>query len=377
MKTFPFAKTLIGALKKLDRHLWPAYSYAIAESMAQALSQNKLVIADVGAAGGTHPRWQPVESLTQFVTFEPDARSPENANLTATVNFTQGLGAEKGQKLLQLTQFPPASSVYTLNLEQLKDFANWEWHELTGSVPIELDTLDNCLSEHPELQPDFLKVDVEGADLDVLRGAAASLDTSIMGVQIEVSFMERHQGAPLFGEADTFLRDRGFVLFILAREHWLRQNLVYGANSHPQLVWADAVYFLKRDCFLERLRAIAPENQTPVLIKFIVILLSYGCHDYAIETIEAALKADLVSETIAQDLKQAVLSSTISPKSYVCRGFLGITFAMFLYLLSLPSHSLRQRTATYLKKQAKTFFHYCSKSIAREGIYGSSVADPY
>jgi FkbM family methyltransferase len=366
---------LIALIKKLDQKLWPTYFYVITDAMAKVLTEKPLVIVDVGAAMGVDERWQPAESLIQFVTFEPDTRSQDYATTARTVNFATGLSAEKGRKALHLTTFAPASSLYPLNMAQLQDFANREWHESAGSIPIEVDTLNNCLADRPDLRPDFMKVDVEGADLDVLKGASDFLDTTIMGLQIEVSFIERHKGAPFFGETDAFMREHGFALFILSREHWLRHNLVYGANSNPQLIWADAVYFLKRDQLLERLRTVSSEDKTLILSKFIAILLGYGAHDYAVEVIDAAVGAKLVSEAIANDFKNAVTSSVVNPTAYFFRCLSGVIFAVFIYLLSVPIGSLRRRSGAYLKKRMANLLHHLS--VARGGIYDSCISDPH
>jgi FkbM family methyltransferase len=366
---------LIALIKKLDQKLWPTYFYVITDAMAKVLTEKTLVIVDVGAAMGVDARWQPAESLIQFVTFEPDTRSQDYATTARTVNFATGLSAEKGRKALHMTTFAPASSLYPLNMAQLQDFANREWHESAGSIPIEVDTLNNCLADRPDLRPDFMKVDVEGADLDVLKGASDFLDTTLMGLQIEVSFIERHKGAPFFGETDAFMREHGFALFILSREHWLRHNLVYGANSNPQLIWGDAVYFLKRDQLLERLRTVSSEDKTLMLSKFIAILLGYGAHDYAVEVIDAAFSAKLVSEAIANDLKKAVTSSVVNPTAYFFRCLSGVIFAVFIYLLSAPIGALRRRSGAYLKKRMANLLHHLSKSVARGGIYDSCISD--
>jgi hypothetical protein len=196
-----------------------------------------------------------------------------------------------------------------------------------------------------------------------------------MGLQIEVSFIERHKGAPFFGETDAFMREHGFALFILSREHWLRHNLVYGANSNPQLIWGDAVYFLKRDQLLERLRTVSSEDKTLMLSKFIAILLGYGAHDYAVEVIDAAFSAKLVSEAIANDLKKAVTSSVVNPTAYFFRCLSGVIFAVFIYLLSAPIGALRRRSGAYLKKRMANLLHHLSKSVARGGIYDSCISD--
>ena len=114
---------------------------------------------------------------------------------------------------------------------------------------------------------DFLKVDVQGGELDVFRGGARALDTALV-VQTEVNFAPLYKGAPLFADVDAHLRGAGFMFHtfasILGRS--LRPLLVSNDPYKPvrQMLWADAVYV--KD--FSRLPALTPEQ----LLKMAVIL---------------------------------------------------------------------------------------------------------
>ncbi len=343
--------------------------------MANELSANNLVVADVGAAYGTDSRWYPVENLTQFVTFETDTRSQDYTTTTKTVNFATGLSNKKGQQTLYLTKLPAASSLYPINSDQIENFATKDWHKVVGSTLIDLDTLDNCLATRPELKPDFLKVDVEGADLDVIKGGVNALENSILGLQIEVSFIERHKGAPFFSETDAFLKSHGFDLFILAREHWLRKNLVHGINCHPQLIWGDAVYFLNKEKLFARIESVEYQEKTVLLTKYLVILLAYGSYDYAIEIIDDALSHGVIVEENAEDFKQAIMNSIISPISYLIRHILALLLGAVVYLMFLPLGFIRKRLAVYLNKHIQKLAYFVLTNTSKGGIYNSCISD--
>ena len=63
---------------------------------------------------------------------------------------------------------------------------------------------------------DFLSLDTQGAELSILRGGATMLEHETVGVSCEVSFADLYQNAPLFGDLDGFLRDKGFLLASLS-----------------------------------------------------------------------------------------------------------------------------------------------------------------
>src|SRR5690606_16797095 len=127
--------------------------------------------------------------------------------------------------------------------------------------------------------------------------------------RVEMSFLPRHVDAPLFAETDAYSRGQGFQLFQLSRESWVRKKLVHGYSSEPHLAWGDAVYFLKREEALARLRSASEDAREGVLTRWVVILLSFGVQDYAVELVEAAAEAGLVRRECASDLRHAAEAS--------------------------------------------------------------------
>jgi len=235
--------------------------YFVSEEMKESLENDPLVIADVGSAMGIDDRWAPVLPYLEIVSFEPDDRSGGSGTV-----FRTALGkVENEERVLHLAELPAASSLYPHHPEMFH-FVVHEWIRKTGETTIPVTTLDSCLEGK---SIDFLKIDVEGADLDVLIGAEKSLQ-NVLAVQIEVSFTERHIGAPLFSEIDIHLRERGFHLHHISSEHWMRENAQFGSATQAQLIWGDAIYL--RD-----------EMEESKLVKWALILQAYGFQDYAMD----------------------------------------------------------------------------------------------
>jgi FkbM family methyltransferase len=77
-------------------------------------------------------------------------------------------------------------------------------------------TLDRVLmAGKPYPAPYFLKLDVQGFELEVLRGAEQVLQNTEVAL-LEVSLLEYNQGAPLFAEVVAFMQSRGFVVYDIA-----------------------------------------------------------------------------------------------------------------------------------------------------------------
>lgn len=86
-------------------------------------------------------------------------------------------------------------------------------HPQTKKAIFPMRTVDDVVER--DLQgkaPDFLKMDVQGYELEVLKGAARSLP-SIQVILAEVNLLDIHEGVPLLGEFVSWLSDRGWAAY--------------------------------------------------------------------------------------------------------------------------------------------------------------------
>ncbi|KPP86952.1 MAG: FkbM family methyltransferase [Rhodobacteraceae bacterium HLUCCA08] len=92
---------------------------------------------------------------------------------------------------------------------------------------------------------DVLKMDVQGAELDVLRGGRRTLADTVMIVP-EVRFYRMYEDEPMWADVDTELRARGFVLhkFLHLKSVVLPSGQKSGFHKRKgsQLLDGDAVY---------------------------------------------------------------------------------------------------------------------------------------
>ncbi|OCB40124.1 FkbM family methyltransferase [Mycobacterium malmoense] len=102
------------------------------------------------------------------------------------------------------------------------------------------------LDEVPEVaHVDFLKVDVQGGELEVFRGGKAKLGEAV-AIQTEISFVTLYKDQPTVGDIDLELRGQGFVPHCFtAIKQWPIAPCV--VNNNPtqalnQLLEADIVY---------------------------------------------------------------------------------------------------------------------------------------
>ena len=186
------------------------------------------VIYDIGANIGT---WtclaKSLYPAARVEAFEPLAMHVEGfrrwtASWPDTVKLhTCALGPVEGTATMHVTSFSDASSLLPLNEIGRSTFQTTPAAEQIVPV-IPLDTL--VTRDHLPA-PDLIKLDVQGYELEVLRGAETCLRHA-RAVLCEVSFREYYAGQPLCGDIERYLAARGFALHALGASTALGEPLV-------------------------------------------------------------------------------------------------------------------------------------------------------
>ena len=75
-------------------------------------------------------------------------------------------------------------------------------------------TLDAITEGSPFARPNFIKLDVQGYEIEVLRGGVRALE-SAEAVLMEVNLLGLHEGVPLFHESAGYMGKHGFQVYDL------------------------------------------------------------------------------------------------------------------------------------------------------------------
>ena len=300
------------------------------------MGPERLVLADVGATGNPKGVWREAREYCSFILFDPDPRASLQSPDQHSSVYPVGLWSSSVTRTLSLAANPEASSVFEFNDEFFQDFLNAPLHKVMGRETVVLDSMENVLGSSGQL-PDFIKVDAEGADLEILRGAETYLRQGCLGVFIEVSFVERHKGAPYFSERNMYMRAHNFHVMDLYLERWVRANNVSRLFSRHQLIWGDALYVVNRQEFLRRLRMTEPGRRKGLVAKFLLILLLYQHHDYAEEIIDHSHAEGLITDEEAIVAKQVVDSAMANGPANLARLAVSIILSSVGVILLMPA----------------------------------------
>ena len=254
------------------------------------VGSRKITNADDYASQG----WQifaPSLSIYGFDADE-DACNAANDDIEARqINWLEkhmplALGKAIEDRTLYVTKHPMCSSLYPPNEAYLSRMAILpELASLDFCFEIETTTLDHFFQEEGINDIDFLQIDVQGGDLDVLQGATQILSAGVLAIQIEIEFSHLYKDQPLFADIDTFLRANGFTLFDIdvSKAHATRaRSPIKSAARGGQLLWGDAFYF--RDLIREdvEMKLKSPEK----ILKLACIADIMDFPDYTLELLE-------------------------------------------------------------------------------------------
>jgi FkbM family methyltransferase len=220
-----------------------------------------LTMLDLGVRGGLD---QDVISLAggiHAVGFEPEPVEAERLRESSpavwrTVKMLEcAISGQTGSARLHIPVNPVGSSLLPHNQDMLEEHGYEDLHNTISTTDVEVVTLNDLFDDGTLKNAHYLKIDIEGAELDILRAAQRAL-TGCQAVKVEVSFVEQRIGQPLAHEVIAFLQSSGFALFDIRHpHHWRRRPL----PAHPfiskfevpysrgRIAQADLLFFRRHD----------------------------------------------------------------------------------------------------------------------------------
>ena len=195
--------------------------------LVNLLKKGPVNLIDVGSVGELPSPWRENRgNIRQLLKFEPRDEPSKDPYVTTMdvalweMNCERDFYICKGQSGVGSSLFQQNYEYVRENFEELRlrgsaAEAN-TWFERSGVDRIEKVTcrkLDNIL--HDLNQPfkyHFLKIDAQGAEHQILRGAEDFLQDSCLGLHLELFTVPLYKGITLLPEVAHYLEDRGFEL---------------------------------------------------------------------------------------------------------------------------------------------------------------------
>ncbi len=221
--------------------------------LASLLANRPVQVVDVGARDGVHPRWNRFRRVVEAIGFEADEQECHRLNAERGTDGTNlrflpfALASTETVRSFNQCRAPGYSGLYEPNYEFTAPFASeiQEAMQVVNTATVRTTTLD-AVAASERLHPDVLKIDVQGAELEILLGGRAVL-SDVKLVELEVEFNPQYRNQPLFADVDVFMREQGFALLGLRRTFWRRNSgMIEISASGGQIVHGDVLYYNRR-----------------------------------------------------------------------------------------------------------------------------------
>lgn len=260
-------------------------------SIADIARQNPLTYFDIGSRGGFQSDLHPLAFAVDVVGFEPDPEEFRRLQKLSpdpwrTVKYLpQAVGGNTGQETLYIPTDPQSASLLKHDAKIGEKFNKPQFFEIDRTAEIQTLGLEDALAKTEFNSIDYLKIDIEGAELAVFQSSPQIMN-DVLAVKTEISFIPFRHDQPLAGDVDANLRQSGFELMdIIGPAHWRRQGYLihpyYAAETPPysraQIVQADYLFFRDPDSLKDNIGK---------LLKLALISLSLGYFDHALMILE-------------------------------------------------------------------------------------------
>jgi len=297
------------------------------------------MVVDIGCSGGIHPIWREFGKRLCALGIDPNVPEIERlkrAEKTQSIEYLAAFAgiapdhpfAIKKQHAGDWSRSPwertsafTAQKILQDKAAELSDeertLANL-WHEAELADQATTILVPDYLREHGVTSFDFLKIDIDGKDMDVLHSFDEALGQfGVLGVGIEVCFF----GSDLetdntFHNTDRFLKAQGFELFNMSLRHYstnaLPSKFVYhlpSATEYGRLLQGDAVYLRDLGAAMYEETALGmgaqkllnlvclfacfnlPDCAAEVLVKYRDVVASAGDVDAMLDLLAAQMQA--------------------------------------------------------------------------------------
>lgn len=226
---------------------------------------------DVGAAGSPPTELAPLAEHIHLVSIDANPGQMDSPDKSGTrYKSVRQIEVFLGSK-------PGKIRFKTYSNERLSSARGFDagfqrWFQSPGAVSVksESDVQVTTLESIVSGPIDYLKIDTQGTELEVLLGAEKLLADTLM-VELEVEFLPIYEGQPLAHEILAYMHENNFEILSINRV--MKQSRFFRGIARGQTVFAD-LQFVKG-------RSIASALDHESQLRLIALLLNYGFVDFA------------------------------------------------------------------------------------------------
>ena len=191
----------------------------IQTSIQNVLAQQQLhpVLIDIGASGAAPEVWEPIASMSVYVGFDPDEREMRDTtgdgfHRHIIVNKAVTGVPDAASVHFFLTKSPFCSSTLRPSATVLDDYLYADLFTIVRETDVPASTLEATLNDLDLPRMDWLKLDSQGIDLQILQSLSKARLDQLLAVDVEPGLLPFYEGENTFCQVHQFLLDAGFWL---------------------------------------------------------------------------------------------------------------------------------------------------------------------
>jgi FkbM family methyltransferase len=142
----------------------------------------------------------------------------------------KGLAGTVGKRTLYLSNVPTGSSILELDSESSFVAKDSPYFFPMRTVEIDTYTLESVLNELKVERLDAIKLDVQGVELEIMKGIDPDRMSELNSIEMEVGLHPVYKNQTTLPEVQTFMKEQGFGLYDMRTNRSYLSNPQNGAT---------------------------------------------------------------------------------------------------------------------------------------------------
>jgi FkbM family methyltransferase len=178
------------------------------------LLERPIVLIDIGAVGSPPSHWSPLRNQISLIGFEPNKEECKKLNASdcgyrKSKFLPYAIGEKTEKRSFYITDYHECCSLLKPNHEWLQRFEYGSFFNVNRTSEIETLSLDS-IEELSDFRVDAIKIDAQGNELPILKGAESILDDVFL-IEIESGLHKNYENETTFDELCPYLNKKGFT----------------------------------------------------------------------------------------------------------------------------------------------------------------------
>jgi FkbM family methyltransferase len=200
-----------------DKSFFANNYYNFSDLIKNNLNGEKIISLDIGAQGGFNSDnffSKKYNTFFEPILVEPIKKEAEKLMLKNKYVIEKGIWSKKERKKIYIlcdrlgssSMYPPNPNYFDVHNIKKKDYKNYS---ITETIEVDCDSLNSSLKNLKIDKLDYLKIDTQGAELEILRGIG---DYRPLLIKIEAHIFSMYQGVPAWNELLNYLYRLNYIV---------------------------------------------------------------------------------------------------------------------------------------------------------------------